>query len=848
MRGRTGIRRGAARALLPVLVAALLLGPAGGAGGVPLGQVWVQGPSLPTAFVPRWDFATAELPARGQVVLFGGAPAQPGGGWFNDTWVYSNLTSTWSRGPAAPAGLTPRGGMAAAFDPVGGNVVVFGGSGPQWPPLDETWLFDGTAWTKGPAAPAGLEGRVGAEMAYDPDIAKVVLFGGSGEGIYRDTWLYDGATDSWSPGPAAPAAMSARGFFGMTYDPVIHRVVVAGGNGGTDVWLFDGSQWTAGPALPSDTIGPRERVSMAFDPQLGGDVLFGGLGPGAGNTNLFVLKGGAWSLVTMHPSPRPKARVDAALVWNSSQQAFMVFAGVDDTGNGTAALADTWLLAAPGMTISPVTGPVGTQVVIASGPWVVGSQVNVYFQKSQLQTLTVPASGMVGTTVVVPATSTGTKTFKLLDTVHSLQETQSFTVIHPSASDLGPELSAAGPAAGTSAASATAGPAATVPTPPVRHVATPAVASGQVTAQGGDFYLGGNPILLHGLNGYPFWIRPGNIDMGDTDFAQIAAWNMNFVRLWMQWRNFEPTAPVKNPNGSWTHTYDSKMMDRLKAVIASAAAHGVYVELENYCGPPCYHNGWPDWLYKPGYNSHAKTYTSSNTANTDFWTDALQQQFVKDWLTWLASQLQGVPGIVGYEVLNEPSIGTYPSTHTTTQMILDTELKLAQAVRAADPPRVVFFMTRGAPGSGIPQADLSAWRALGNVATDVHGYFGGRWGPGLLMDRSNPNWGETLEPLFNFTLTPGMPPYLGTTYGMYRYCQNLRSFLGTIPLTFGEFGGQVDVDTNILNLFATASNGFDLCGASWTAMSFTGSNDIWKDDGSPQPWAPILAGAAAYQG
>src|SRR5947199_201558 len=82
------------------------------------------------------------------------------------------------------------------------------------PNLVETWLLDGTTWVKGPSAPAGLEGRVGAEMAYDPDIGKVVLFGGSGAGIYRDTWLYDGATSSWSPGPPTPAGMSARVFFG----------------------------------------------------------------------------------------------------------------------------------------------------------------------------------------------------------------------------------------------------------------------------------------------------------------------------------------------------------------------------------------------------------------------------------------------------------------------------------------------------------------------------------------------------------------------------------------------------------------------------------------------------------
>ena len=31
---------------------------------------------------------------------------------------------------------------------------------------------------------------------------------------------------------------------------------------------------------------------------------------------------------------------------------------------------------------------------------------------------------------------------------------------------------------------------------------------------------------------------------------------------------------------------------------------------------------------------------------------------------------------------------------------------------------------------GAPNADFSRWTAMGNVAFDVHGYFGGRWGGG----------------------------------------------------------------------------------------------------------------------
>jgi aryl-phospho-beta-D-glucosidase BglC (GH1 family) len=727
---------------------------------------------------------------------------------------------------------------------------MFGGSGPSWPPLAETWLFDGTDWTPGPPAPAGLTGRVGAGMAYFPDIGKVVLVGGSGSNVPSDTWLYDGVAEAWTPGPALPPAMGSRVFFGITYDPRLHQMVVAGGSGKRDVWFFDGTAWSEGPSLPS-SAGARERTRLAFHPYLGGDVLWGGLGPGSAKSTLYLLKGGAWSQVTVHPNPIPKARLDAALLWNSAAKMFMVFGGVADSDNGTHALSDTWSLVAPPLSVSPTSGPVGTSVSITSGPgWVAGSAVQVRFQKQILQTYTVPGTGVVDTTVSVPQASLGAKTFKLLDTVRALVVSSAFTVTGSRTRSSFADSAFSGsqdPTTSPVAGARVGRHGATLNTRRSLPSSTSAGASGQgqIMAHDGQFWTGSQPILLHGLNASPF----GSIfhDLDDDDFATMASWNMNVARLWVHWADFEPTPPVRDGT-AWVHTYKSSKMDRLKAEVDAAYRNGISVVLMNYCGPPCYGNGWPDWLYESPYNSHGRGYTDSETAATDFWSDPLQKQFTRDWLGWLAGQLNGTPGVVGYEVLNEPNPGLLPAVHSTTQLILDTQLQLAQTVRAADPARVVFFMTRQATAAGLPQADLSEWRALGNVALDAHGYFGGRWGPGLNMDTTNPNYGEILEDIFDFTLTPDVPPYLGTTFGQRRYCETLQSSLGGIPLLFGEFGGRTTLDPNIDTVFGTMANGFNACGASWTAMSYTGSNDVWKGDGTPQPWLPILAEAASFTG
>src|SRR5437773_3133344 len=74
---------------------------------LPLG--FSQGPSLPRTFPVRWNFATAYFPPSVQVVLFGGAPMDLSTQWHNDTWLFAPGVG-WTQGPAAPPGLTNRGG------------------------------------------------------------------------------------------------------------------------------------------------------------------------------------------------------------------------------------------------------------------------------------------------------------------------------------------------------------------------------------------------------------------------------------------------------------------------------------------------------------------------------------------------------------------------------------------------------------------------------------------------------------------------------------------------------------------------------------------------------------------
>lgn len=85
---------------------------------------------------------------------------------------------------------------AMAYDPVHRDVVLFGGRTPSGTEFGDTWTWDGAAWhrrdTSHSAAPSP---RDAAAMAWDPQLRRVVLFGGSlgTVGSVQDTWTWDGS-------------------------------------------------------------------------------------------------------------------------------------------------------------------------------------------------------------------------------------------------------------------------------------------------------------------------------------------------------------------------------------------------------------------------------------------------------------------------------------------------------------------------------------------------------------------------------------------------------------------------------------------------------------------------------
>jgi hypothetical protein len=364
----------------------------------------------------------------------------------------------------------------------------------------------------------------------------------------------------------------------------------------------------------------------------------------------------------------------------------------------------------------------------------------------------------------------------------------------------------------------------------------------QITAHDGKFWQGSTPLIMHGI-----MHSVSTPAIVERDLDTISGWGMNVVRLTFSWCHVETAEPVQH-GSSWTHTWSSSYISSIQQDVAEAQAHGMWAVVALYpCdGDDSYFFG-PSWLYTAPYNSKGKTYAETpegrSESNQDFWTDPLRQSFTEAMWTWLAGQLASTPGILGYEVLNEPDVGDMAYTVDTAQTTLAVQLNIAQSIRDADPPRVIFFTTFAGYGPAVALADFGDWKTFGNVAFDVHDYFGARWGTGLSGNPDNDSTGVAMETLFDIA-NDGSYPYIGTTLNQVRYLQLERDSLKPwgIPIIVGEIGN-FDGDIGSYDFFGTTTAAANDVAVSW--CSDWGSNHgIADGQGSLEDFAWVVQQAA----
>ncbi|MEZ5989937.1 MAG: hypothetical protein R3F30_12590 [Planctomycetota bacterium] len=177
-------------------------------------------------------------------------------------------------------------------------------------------------------------------LAYDEARQVSVLVGSNKSTSRRETWEWDGST--WTLRYSGDDPASFNTFF---YHPK-WKVCVgssvrteAGPKYVNELWSWDGKRWTEADV---DSIkGPSGRgfSAMAYEPNRGVIVMFGGLAYGAKNTltDTWEFDGSTWKQVQTKSFPTGK-RTDARMVYEPKSKQLVLFGGWSGSGE----LSDMW--------------------------------------------------------------------------------------------------------------------------------------------------------------------------------------------------------------------------------------------------------------------------------------------------------------------------------------------------------------------------------------------------------------------------------------------------------------------------------------------------------------------------
>jgi hypothetical protein len=300
-------------------------------------HVWSTPPDPVASPAARSLFVFVSSPDQHLVWMFGGMNDT---GLGNEFWQFQN--GAWSKLPTTngpSACPTPNG----VYDSDRKKLVVL---------CADSSLFewDGAAWK----AIAGMKtqppARSFSSMTYDATLKKTVLLGGFNINYIDETWTWDGA--AWTRvknKPPPPRALAA-----LWFDPTLKKTVLFGGIGRKtsqdritrfkDMWAFDGSGWTEiknVATLPAERYGSQ----VSVDPRSGKVLLFGGLvleNLGATQNqfyanDLWSWDGTTWTKVNANGTPPP--RENGAIAYDPSTNQMVLFAGYSGFY-----LSDLWML------------------------------------------------------------------------------------------------------------------------------------------------------------------------------------------------------------------------------------------------------------------------------------------------------------------------------------------------------------------------------------------------------------------------------------------------------------------------------------------------------------------------
>jgi hypothetical protein len=195
--------------------------------------------------------------------------------------------------------------------------------------------------------------RDAQSMVYDTAAGSVIVFGGKGtrDRYFNDLWAYHVTAATWTRLTPAGPLPAPRFGQGMAYDPELGEIVIFGGvaMAGTtprlsaETWTYSSRTraWVRS-GRAGDHPPARLYPSTVYDPVTRTVILFGGwTGADAfSDTWSYDARTGRWTRISTIGAP--PARWGAAMAYDAATGKIILFGGLFGGYDGTRRLGDTW--------------------------------------------------------------------------------------------------------------------------------------------------------------------------------------------------------------------------------------------------------------------------------------------------------------------------------------------------------------------------------------------------------------------------------------------------------------------------------------------------------------------------
>ena len=287
----------------------------------------------------------------------------------------------------------------------------------------------------------------------------------------------------------------------------------------------------------------------------------------------------------------------------------------------------------------------------------------------------------------------------------------------------------------------------------------------------------GRDVVMRGLNTggrskfEPFLPFPVNVGDGpeeiraeaDAYFSRLLGWGLDTVRMPFSWEALEPEPGVFDPN----------YLERYEVMVDSAWDHGLRVIVDFhqdiFASPFC-GDGFPPWTVEDLASGPARhdcpTWFMSYFNDPDvqeafdrFWSNetGIQTRFAEMW-TMMARRFAEHPGVVGFEIINEPHPGTTEDEEMWKREVLAPFYEVMAAdLQSIAPEVLVFYDGTGTDG---PNPDAAYhFRPRGEGLVFAPHYYDGTvlMGVGWTGELPHPH----IEALADFGVESGVPVLLG---------------------------------------------------------------------------------------